>query len=407
MGHYGTLLQELRLDLHQQRTMAATTLEESLDLRNRLLEAKSMLATARAENLMLTEAKVGILRERDQALARGEMLSEELAALRHLHADDKVPTENLREEILSLKALLGDLRARETSFAGELAAAREARADTTETAARFRQELAEAKSEGSDLRASASALRIECSDLMRKTASSDSLKAKAGLLQAELQTVESLLAVERTQVESLSFDLAAAQREAQAATQNAERLNANWTGARRSLDLLCSEARGLPAAHLIRAGRFYIAREIRLPPAAPLAALRDYSDRHWDTANAAITLSEDLNRIPYQEYLIPFDLDRLLSVSFAIRPLVTDSPGTCGIEIVSAESAILAQVHLPLAAIHHEQITEFPLAIPIQRLKKNWLLRVFVRDAVAPVPVYELVRGSRRSPQFFPLVLFR
>jgi hypothetical protein len=389
-------------------------LEESLDLRNRLMEARSMLATARAENLMLTEAKVGALRERDQALARGEILSDELAALRHLHADDKVAADNLREEVLSLKALLGDLPAREIILAGELAAAREARADAAGTAARLRQELAETKSEVNDLRTSTAVLRTECSDLIQRVstlqanvASNDVLKAKTGLLQAELQTVESLLAVERTQVESLSFDLAAAKGEAHAATQNAARLNAHWTDAKRSLDSLCREARELPAAHLIRAGRFYIAREIQLPPAAPLAALRDYSDRHWDTAKAAITLSEDLNRIPYQEYMVPFDLDRLLSVTLAIRPLVMDSAGICGIEIVSADAAILAQAQLPLVGIRSEQVTEFPLSIPIHDLKKNWVLRVFVRNAVAPVPIYELVRGSRRTPQLFPLVLFR
>jgi len=348
---HGTLLHELRLDLHQHRTAVAVALEDTLDLRSRLLETKSELAT---------------------------------------------------------------VRAREAAHMAELAMAREVEAEKAEGAAQLKRELAEAKCEASDLRTASDALRVELSGLIQRVAtlqtnmtSSDVLKAKLALVQAELQAVESLLAVERMHAESLTVDLAAAKVEAAAATHDAARLNAQWIGARRSLVSLYGEARRLPPAPLIRAGGFYVGREMPSPVASHLAPLRDYSDRHWDTAKASLILSEDLNGISYQEYVVPFDLDTLMSVSLAIRPLVPDSPGTCGVEIVSAGSVVLTQIQLPLTAIHSEQVAEFSLAASVHHLKKNWLLRVFVRDAIAPVPVYELVRTSRRGRQFFPLVLFR
>jgi hypothetical protein len=206
-------------------------------------------------------------------------------------------------------------------------------------------------------------------------------------------------------------EIASAKRQAGAATQDAERQKTLFAAAKRSLGSLCAEARILPRTHLMRAGGFFVAREgspRRLP--GRFAPLQDYCDRHFHAAKAAVVLSDDLGEAPYREYEIPFELDRLTSVLLAIRPLLPGSSGIAGIEIVSAESEILAQTHLPLTAIHPDEITRFQLSVPLSGLKNTWLLRVFVRDADAPVPIYELALATggllRGATQFFPFVLF-
>jgi hypothetical protein len=136
--------------------------------------------------------------------------------------------------------------------------------------------------------------------------------------------------------------------------------------------------------------------------------MREYCDRHFGTARACIAIGGDLTEVPYREYVIPFELDRLTAVSLAVRPLVPESSGVLGVEIVSARNEILAHVRRELTGIQRDGISEFRLADPINGLGKNWLLRVFVRDAETPVSVYELVRGAlfRGATQSFPLVSF-
>jgi hypothetical protein len=120
-------------------------------------------------------------------------------------------------------------------------------------------------------------------------------------------------------------------------------------------------------------------------------------------------LATDLNSISYREYEVPFDVGCLMSVSLAIRPLLFGSPGTAGIEIVSAEGDILAQTVQLLEAIAPGQVTEFRLPVPLMNLQKTWLLRVFVRGADAPVPIYELAQAAlfRSVTKWFPLVSFQ
>jgi hypothetical protein len=136
--------------------------------------------------------------------------------------------------------------------------------------------------------------------------------------------------------------------------------------------------------------------------------LRSYCDQHFGSGRASVVLESDLTEVPYREYEIPFDLDCLKSVFLAVRPLLSGSGGSAGIEIVSSESEILVQSVLPLDAIQPDEITEFRLPAPLTGLKRTWLLRVFVRGADAPVPVYELAQGTlfRGVTQFFPFVLF-
>jgi hypothetical protein len=266
-------------------------------------------------------------------------------------------------------------------------------------------------------REEASSLLRQVRDLRANAESNDVLRAKLGLTRAELDTTAALLGLQRQKEEMLGAEVAAARmevaagrRETAAAAQEAERWRTLWGAAKRSLSALCAETRIPGLAHMVRAGGFLIGRESQ-PSGLPkdLIPLREYSDTRFHAARACVTLSSDLSEAPYREYVIPFDLDRLTAVSLAIRPLLQGSSGIAGVEIVSGGSEIVAHVRLPLAGIDGDGITEFQLPVPVIGLKRNWFLRVFVKDAGAPVAVYELARGVllRGATQFFPLVLFR
>jgi hypothetical protein len=234
------------------------------------------------------------------------------------------------------------------------------------------------------------------------------LQAKLSLTQAELEATSALLGIGRRKEESLNAEVAAARGDLMAATEEIDRWKGLYSIARRSLDDLYAEARTLPMPGMGVAG-FVIGRR-REPEQLGdrFVALREYCDRQFHAAGACLVFSGDLNSVPYREYEIPFDLDTLNSISLAIRPLLPGSAGTAGIEIVSADCKILAQTMLPLADVEPGAITEFRLPVPLTGLRKTWLLRVFVRGAEAPVPLYELAKGTlfRGVTQFLPFVSF-
>ena len=480
LERHKTLLQELRLEHHQQCCSLSTALEESLDLRNHLLDAKASIVGAKGEIVQLIEAKVRAIQDRDQALAKEAILTSELAELRQLYAGDRAESEHPRTELISLRRDHGELQAREALLTSQLGAARQACAAEAQVSERLRPDLAGAKDEINELRAhtvrltgeitrlhehcaaqtevvsratielhdtaaynrilrdeaagigrelesarvdlrreaagaaasqaEASSLMGQVRDLRANLESNDVLRAKLGLTRAELETVTALLGLQRQKEEALGSEVAAVRREAVAAAHEGERWKTLWGAAKRSLSALCAEARTPELAHMVRAGGFLIGRDSQhqgLPKR--FVALREYCDGHFHAARACLVLSNDLSEVPYREYAIPFELDRLTSVSLAIRPLLPGFSGIVGIEIVSADSEILTQVCLQLAALHRDGITEFQLPAPLTGLKKNWLLRVFVKDVDAPVQVYELARGAllRGATQFFPCVLFQ
>src|SRR5260370_23964661 len=122
--------------------------------------------------------------------------------------------------------------------------------------------------------------------------------------------------------------------------------------------------------------------------------MREYCDCYFRTGRACIVLGGDLAEVPYRQYTIPFALDRLSAVSFAIRPLVPESSGVLGVEIVSARSEILAHVRRELPTIDRDGMAEFRMAAPLTGLEEDWFLRVFLRDAGTPGSVYEFVRSA-------------
>jgi hypothetical protein len=277
-------------------------------------------------------------------------------------------------------------------------------------AVRIERELEFARAELRRESAVAAASREEVSSLVRQNQdlkmnleSNDVLRAKLGLTRAELETTAALLGLERQKVEVLSGEAAAA------AVEEAERWKTLWSAAKRSLSAITVEPRLPEFTHVARVGGFIIGRDRQIQGLPKeFGPLREYCDRHFRTARACIVLGGDLAEVPYREYVIPFALDRLAAVSFAIRPLVPESSGVLGIEIVSARSEILVHVRCELTTIQRDGVTEFRLPATLTGLEKGWLLRVFVRDTGTPVSVYELVRGAltRGTTQSFPLVSF-
>ena len=131
--------------------------------------------------------------------------------------------------------------------------------------------------------------------------------------------------------------------------------------------------------------------------------LKAYSGAKIRRSGYRLALSADIGSLDYREYAMPMTLDRLSRVGVAVNPLAP-SGGEIGIEVVSADHVVLAQVARPLASVSTSEPTIFELAL--ERLARDWRLRVFARDATAPVTVYELVNPSvlRRRPRRLPFV---
>jgi hypothetical protein len=375
----------------------------------------------------------------------GEALQSKINLEREARAVEAQTAERLRQELTAAKDEANQLRGHAVSLTAEIARLHEHCAAQLEAHSRLSGELHETATYNRILRdeavniqrdlefartelrresAAAAASREEVSSLARQNQefkanleSNDVLRAKLGVTRAELETTATLLGLQRQKEERLNGEADGARREAAAAThgaaaalQETERWKALVHSARRSLRAVAVETCIPGFAEAARVGGFIIGRDTQnqgLPKA--FTPLRDYCDRHFHTARSAIAVGGDLTEMPYREYVIPFALDRLTAVSFAIRRLVPETCGVLGVEIVS-RSEILAHVRRDLGTdIECDGVAEFCLPTALAGLEKNWSLRIFVRDVEAPVSVYELVRGAlfRGTVQSSPLVSFR
>jgi hypothetical protein len=134
------------------------------------------------------------------------------------------------------------------------------------------------------------------------------------------------------------------------------------------------------------------------------SSLRSFTEKHLlNTSRPQLALSDDLRNIPYREYLIPVKQEDLCRVTLAIRPLMRGTQGLVGIEIVSKDKAVVAQVVLPLASVAPDAPTHFELPVPTT-LEQNWHLRIFVKDSDVPVGLYEVSEYSliRKRYKYFP-----
>ncbi len=342
-------------------------------------------------------------------------------------------SENLRQELSAAKGEASQLRVHSLSLIGELTRLHQHCATQTEALGRLTTELHDASASNRILRdeavgiererefaraerqresLAAAALLEEVSSLKRQNhelqanlESNGLLRAKLALTQAELEATATLLALHLQKEEALSSEPATAP----AAVVEDPGWKSLWSAAKRSLSAIPVEPCIPGFDEATRFGGFIIGRDRQLQ-GLPIrfGPLREYCDRHFRTGRACIVLGGDLAEVPYREYVIPFALDRLSAVSFAIRPLAPESSGVLGVEIVSAGSEILVNTCRELTSIERDGVAEFRMTAPLTGLERNWLLRVFVRESEAPVSVYELVRSAliRGTTQSFPLVLF-
>ena len=342
-------------------------------------------------------------------------------------------SENLRQELRTAKDEANQLRGHSVILSGQLTRLHQHCATQTEAIGRLTTELNDTSTYNRILRdeaarverelelvlaerrresVAAAALLEEVSSLKRQNhelkatlESNGLLRAKLALTEAELEATAALLALQLQKEEGLSNKSATAPA-AVVEDPGWERL---WSAAKRSLRAIPVEPYVPGFCEATRLGGFIIGRDRQLE-GLPIrfGPLREYCDRHFRTGRACIVLGGDLAEMPYREYMIPFALDRLNAVSFAIRPLAPESSGVLGIEVVSAGSEILVHACRELTTIDRDGVAEFRMTTPLTALKKNWLLRVFVRESDAPVSVYELATSVfiGGNPQSFPLVLF-
>ncbi len=435
------LLDELRLAHKEQQAALSAALQ------SRTAEAE---VSARQQQELTAEAN----RLNERCLAQAELLERlqlDLGELRLAHQEQHASlsaarescaaeaqiSARLRQELTGAREETIQLRAHSISLTGEITRLHEHSAAQTGTLSRLTNELQEtaaynrvlrdemARAERdlefarADLRresTAAAASQEQISSLLRRNQdleaaveSNGALRAKLSLTRAELETTATLLDLERQKEEQRSEHLLAARKEAAAALQETERMRTVWSAANRALSAGAGESHIPDFTQATRVGGFIIGRDTQmrgLPTS--FAPLREYGNRQFGAARACIALGGDLSGVPYREYVIPFALDRLGSVSVAIRRLVPESPAVLGVEIVSSSSKILAHARQPLAAGERDGVIEVYLPDPLTGLQKNWALRIFARDAGTPVLVYELIRGGllRGTKQLFPLVSF-
>lgn len=124
------------------------------------------------------------------------------------------------------------------------------------------------------------------------------------------------------------------------------------------------------------------------------ASLKSYSKEHLlNTSRPVLILGGDLRNMPYREYLVSAGQNNLSVVSLAVRPLIRGTQGLIGIEVVSSNKEVVAQSVIALNEINPDLPTRFELPVPVA-LKKNWYLRIFVKEADVPVGLYEVCEYS-------------
>lgn len=147
--------------------------------------------------------------------------------------------------------------------------------------------------------------------------------------------------------------------------------------------------------HVVKAlfGRTALGRR----KSAELAEIRQYAKRQFGPLfRGRIVLCEDIRLVPYREYVIPFRVDRLSTVSLVVGPVDPLAVGGIGIEIVTRSQEIVAHELLPLEPSNGNLPTHFVLPAPILELEEGWRLRVFVRDVDAAVAICEIEGRSDR-----------
>ena len=221
LERYRTLLQDQRLDHHQQRASLSAALEESLDLWKRLLEAKTSLIAAQGEVAELAAAKAQAIRDRDDAFTTAARLAKELAGLRETYTSNTCESERLATELIALKKSYGDLHASETALNSQLTAVREdigrlqkQCVDQTEVIGRLTTELHDSSAHNRILRDDAARsereLEFARADLRRESAAATASQEQASSLAGQVRHLQANLESNEVLRAKHDFDLGGA-----------------------------------------------------------------------------------------------------------------------------------------------------------------------------------------------------
>lgn len=376
LNRYHALIHEMRLALQQQRVSLTQSLEENLRLRSQVLNANNSLASAtetHAHELSLLE------RSKSESETKLVVLSGQFAAERQLREEQARTAAEARADLLAAKSEIGQLLS---------------------LTARLQEQMAPLTADQARLRA-----------LQMGPEAPSILKARLAVTQAELETTTTVLALQRQKEAGLSEELEAAKRDVESATRESQRLATLWDSARRSLDRLTAEPRLAAPVPLLRLGGLLVGRDdARKGGPVEFGEIRKYSERQFrGAARASLVLTGDLRDIPYLEYPIRLNASGITRLRVAFRPLLPGSSGLVGVELVSPAMEIVAHVTMPLTGVAPSGEADFAMPSALSFDGKPWYLRIFVRDSIAPVQVYELERGGliRGRTRHLPFVMFQ
>jgi len=233
------------------------------------------------------------------------------------------------------------------------------------------------------------------------------IKSRVSLLKVELEASSGLLAWYQSQDASRNAELSRIGAELAVANQFRRR----WEEGKSVVVDLYAQVSAYRSSRMARYASLLTRKDMLWESVSPaFFDIKAYTAQHFRRASRSrLVLGDDLAAMSYREYAIPFELKGLSRVSLAIRPLLHVPHGTVGVEIVSKEQRVVAQVSLSVSGISPDAPTDFIMPAPLADIGEGWALRVFVRDVGVPVAIYELVEYSafRREIHFMPFVLLQ
>lgn len=126
----------------------------------------------------------------------------------------------------------------------------------------------------------------------------------------------------------------------------------------------------------------------------PFRGLKEYSEqRGFRGGRARLCLSDSLHFSPYHEYLVEFDVGKIVSMDFALSVEYPEVDGEVGVELVDGSHVIRAHVRRPLAEIDFLKPVRIEFENLINEQRQVWQVRLFVATTV-PVYTFEFLRDK-------------
>ena len=248
-------------------------------------------------------------------------------------------------------------------------------------------------------------LKNENEKLRLKDESVDVLKAQMLPLRADIEAANGLLNWYKSKEKSWNNEMARLREELSVVQKG----GANWDMAKRTVENLFTQLGEGRSSRKFRWKSLLNRNDNQWNSvSSPFLILKDYTDRHFPRPfRAKLVLGCDLRAIPYREYIVPFAVESLSTVSLAINPLLPVSHGTVGVEVVSNFYQVLSQTTLPVSEIRQDLPSVFHFVTPITNLGSKWRLRVFVKNVDVPISIYEIEKclNFRAKAEFLPFVL--